>query len=84
MAVLDSGNSNLGSGLNATVSAVRLADCDVVATLAVTTAAKFLPAFTMTADTVGSEPLLALASAAMALTLSKMLLVVEACAKEAK
>ena len=69
--------------MKAVVKAVRPAVCDAVATLAVTTAAKFFPASTNVLAVVGKEPLLALESAAMALTLSKMELVGAAWAKAA-
>jgi hypothetical protein len=62
----ESGLASVGSGLKATVRAVRLAVCEVVATLWITTSARLLPARTMTADTPGSAPLLALASVARA------------------
>ena len=69
---LDSGEVRVGSALKLVVSVVRLAVCDVVATLAVTTAAKFFTAAIKVAAVVGSAPLLALESAAMALTLSRI------------
>ena len=82
--VLDSGKMSVGSGLNAVVSVVRLAVCEVVATLAATTAAKFLPASVIVLAVVGKDPALALESAAMALTLSKIEAVGAAWAKAAR
>ena len=81
---LDSGKLRVGSGLKAVVSVVRLAVCDVVATFAETTAAKFLPASVNVLAVVGKDPALALESAAMALTLSKIEAVGAAWAKAAR
>ena len=81
---LDSGKLSVGSGLKAVVSVVRFAVCEVVATLAVTTAARFLPASVNVLAVVGKLPALALESAAMALTLSKIEAVGAAWAKAAR
>ena len=70
IAALDSGLVSAGSGLNDVVKVVKLADCEVVATLAATTAAKLAAAVVKVAAVVGNAPLLAFASAAMALTLA--------------
>ena len=69
-AAFDSGRVSAGSGLMAAVSVVKLADCEVVATLAAITADKLAAAVVKVAAVVGKAPLLALASAAMALTLA--------------
>jgi hypothetical protein len=85
IAALDSGLVKAGSGLMAAVRAVRLALCDVVATLNATTAAKLVAAVVNVVAVVGKAPLLALASAAMALTLaSKVVPAGTACAKAAR
>ena len=68
-AAFDSGLVSVGSGLKAVESAVKPAVCELVATLAKITAAKFLPASVNVAAVAGNEPLLALASAAMSLML---------------
>ena len=68
----DSGEVSVGSALKVVVSVVRLAVCEVVATVAETTAAKFFTALTKVAAVVGNAPLLACESAAMALTLSRI------------
>jgi hypothetical protein len=80
---LDSGEVSVGSALKVVVSVVRLDVCEVVATLSLTTSAKFFTALTNVAAVVGSAPLLALESAAIALTLSRMEAVGAACAKAA-
>jgi hypothetical protein len=72
IAALEAGLVKAGSGLNAVVSAVRLADCEEVATLAATTCAKLVAAAMKVAAVVGKAPLFAFASVAMALTLAKM------------
>jgi hypothetical protein len=82
--VFDSGKLRVGSGLKAVVNAVRLAVWDAVATLDMTTAAKFLPASVIVLTDAGKEPLLALESIAIAFTLSKMDAVGAACAKDAR
>ena len=69
---LDSGEVSVGSALKLVVSVVRLGVCDVVATLRATTDAKFFTAEIKVAAVVGSAPLLALESAAIALTLSRI------------
>jgi hypothetical protein len=85
IAALDSGLLKAGSGLMATVNAVKLADCEVVATLAKTTAAKLVAAVVKVAAVAGKAPLLALASAAMAFMLaSKVVPAGTACAKAAR
>ena len=81
---LDSGKLKVGSGLKAVVKVVRLAVCEVVATLAITTATKFLPASVNVLAVVGNDPALALESAAMAFTLSKIEAVGAAWAKAAR
>ena len=70
-AAFDSGRVKAGSGLMAAVSVVRLADCDAEDTLAKITAAKLLAAVVKVADVAGNAPPLALASAAMAITLAR-------------
>ena len=81
---LDSGKISLGSGLKADVNVVRLAVCDVAATLAAITALKLLPASVIVLAVVGKAPLLAVESAANALTLSKIDAVGAAWAKAAR
>ena len=81
---LDSGKISLGSGLKAVVNVVRLAVCDAAATLAATTALKLMPASLIVLAVVGKAPLLAVESAANALTLSKIDAVGEAWAKAAR
>jgi hypothetical protein len=84
-AAFDSGLVSVGSGLKLVESAVKPAVCELVATLAKITAAKFLPASVNVAAVAGNEPLLALASAAMSLMLcSNVLPAGTAWAKEAK
>ena len=70
-AALDSGRVRAGSGLMAAVRVLRLADCEEVATLAAITADKLPAAFKKISAVAGKAPLLALESAAMALTLAR-------------
>jgi hypothetical protein len=85
IAALDSGLVRLGSGLTATVKAVRLADWEEVATNEATTDAKLAAAFVNVAAVVGKAPLFALESAAIALTLASSVVPSgTACAKAAK
>ncbi len=85
IAALDSGLDKAGSGLIATVKAVKLALCELVATLAATTAAKLVAAVVKVAAVAGKAPLLALASAAIAFILAnKVVPAGTACAKAAR
>ena len=85
IAALEAGLVKAGSGLMATVKAVKLALCEVVATLAKTTAAKLEAAVVNVAAVVGKAPLLALASAAIAFMFAnKVVPAGTACAKAAR